>query len=135
MYVKIIHKEMKMIYGLIYYQSEKDNAELEAQKYPIIKCDTIIRTWEKHYVLPEETDDIDELRSALDNAYEKIRELEDKIEIAQSMIDDARSKIEDARFDIDGARLLRDKTLLDDAEIGLDDASSELDDAEVELQQ
>lgn len=94
----------------------------------------MVRTVSKTvYVVPDDMDDVDELRDALEEAQERILELEDNINNAQLSIDDVRDKIRTAQMNIEDARMLRDKTMLDDAEIDLMDAGNELDDAEMEL--
>lgn len=98
------------------------------EKTEVVK--TVVRTV---YPDPDDLYDVDELRDALVDAYDKIHELEDKIENVQMLIDDARDKIRVAQMNIDDARMLHDRMLLDDAEIDLSGADDDLDDAELEL--
>lgn len=86
------------------------------------------------FVDPYELYDEEELRFALEDAYDKIGELEGKIEEAQMFIGEAKNEIETAKSNIDDVRYYNDNRILDEVESNLDDAESELDNAEDVLQ-
>ena len=85
---------------------------------------------EIRYIDIDDTEDVEELKNALHNAYSVIEDLRFKLQSAQNSIDDARLTIGNVQMDIENARLLNERYLIDNAEMDLQDAGLGLDDAE-----